>query len=584
MCLSGGCGSPERGDTIDGHAESLRKRKIKLADPADAIVRAKSQTTKVWFICCNKMCSFIWNAQPYSVIAAARPTSCPHCGDLSTTPLCPAEKDCQVCVPKSLFARLDNILLKSGLTYTGSRDARTIRASTHEKLRFKHTCGHTVEMAGNTVISGTGCGFCSDPPQRLCPSDAECAICLRKTVAGAADALAAREVEYDTTKNPKPADQVFLQSHTICSWKCKTVDCGHTWRAATNNVCGKQRSSCPHCGDLSTTPLCPAEKDCPICVPKSLYAKLSKLFEKGLMYTGTLDTRTIRASTHQKLSFKHTCGHTIEMTGFNVISNDQGCGFCSDPPKRLCPSDAECAICLRKTVAGAADALAEREVEYDTTKNKPADQVFLQSHAFIWWRCKASDCGQLWRAAPNDVCGKRKSGCGRCAASKTERMVFERLLELTASTERDVRMDWCTNTSGRCALPFDMVARVDSAAGVQLNVIVEVDGAQHFGDCPFFNKSRSYQDILNTDRYKMQCALSQGYHVVRVHQEDAWKRRVDVLLELAGVLEEIRHAPAPGVWLIAADEGVYARHSLENGQEPTQPSSGKRKAPAIDAC
>ena len=79
----------------------------------------------------------------------------------------------------------------------------------------------------------------------------------------------------------------------------------------------------------------------------------------------------------------------------------------------------------------------------------------------------------------------------------------------------------------------------------------------------------------------MRCALSAGFHVIRVHQEDAWHRRVDVLAELAGVLEEIRHAPAPAVWFIADDKGVYARHSLENGQAPTQPepSSRKRKEP-----
>ena len=497
MCLSGGCGFPERGETISEHAESLSARKIKLADPVDATARAKS-TTKVLFVCLNPICNFIWNTPPYIVIAAARPTGCPHCGK-GRKPLCPAEKNCQICVPKSLFAQFTKLLLESGLTFIGSQDARTIRANTNVKLSFKHTCGHTIEMAGCEVTSGHGCGYCSNPPRHLCPSDAKCAICLPKSVAGAANALAERKVEYDAAKNKKPADQVFLNSNNFIWWRCKAEECNHTWRAAPNNVCGK---------------------------PK------------------------------------------------------RGCGYCSS--QRICPSDAKCTICLRKTVAGATDALAEREVEYDAAKNhKPTDQVFLGSNTSIWWKCKAMECNHTWRAPPYSVCGMMR-GCGKCTSAKTEKLVFERLLELTATAQRDFRAIWCTNTSSR-ALPFDMVAHVDSSTGVQLDVIVEVDGRQHFGAIPHFNKSRSYQDILNIDLYKMQCALSAGYHVVRVHQEDAWHRRVNVLAELAGVLEEIRHASAPGVWLIAVDKEVYVRHALDNGEPILQPEpnpSRKRKEPA----
>lgn len=80
------------------------------------------------------------------------------------------------------------------------------------------------------------------------------------------------------------------------------------------------------------------------------------------------------------------------------------------------------------------------------------------------------------------------------------------------------KYDWCRNV-GKTEryFPFDFSIE-------EYRLIIEVDGRQHY-----FKARRSWNPdaIQERDLYKMECAIKEGYTVVRIVQEDIWNDRND---------------------------------------------------------
>ena len=119
-------------------------------------------------------------------------------------------------------------------------------------------------------------------------------------------------------------------------------------------------------------------------------------------------------------------------------------------------------------------------------------------------------CNFLFKIRVNDH--DQGIGCNLCK-NKTELKVYEFLLSQNFNITYQAKFEWCRN---RNCLPFDFI--IDKC-------IIELDGRQHFKDIDFWNSS--FEEVLDNDIYKMKCAITNGYKIIRITQEDVWKDTFD---------------------------------------------------------
>ena len=81
--------------------------------------------------------------------------------------------------------------------------------------------------------------------------------------------------------------------------------------------------------------------------------------------------------------------------------------------------------------------------------------------------------------------------------------------------------DWCKKKN---KLRYDFIIE-------DLNIIIELDGRQHFEKVRIF-KNTDPQEQLKNDIFKNECAMKNGYTMIRVFQEDIYKEKTDILLKL----------------------------------------------------
>jgi hypothetical protein len=140
----------------------------------------------------------------------------------------------------------------------------------------------------------------------------------------------------------------------------------------------------------------------------------------------------------------------------------------------------------------------------------------------------------------------RKSGCP-CCKHKTERKLFEALLPLYPSLERQFRADWCRGAESGYHLPFDFCLP-------DRKILIELDGRQHFQQVWNW---RSPEEQNATDLFKEARANEQGYCMIRLLQEDVLDDKFDWLGELRAAIAE----------LMANGEGEVANVYLSLGEE-----------------
>lgn len=124
-----------------------------------------------------------------------------------------------------------------------------------------------------------------------------------------------------------------------------------------------------------------------------------------------------------------------------------------------------------------------------------------------------------------------------CVLKKTEAKVWSFLTLLHPSFRKQVSFDWCRNElhAKRTKLPFDFTSE-------SLRIIVELDGRQHFVQVSIWTSP----EVTNQrDRYKVQQALTHGYSVIRILQEDVWYDRIDWKSLLSREIERCSQLSVP---------------------------------------
>ena len=104
--------------------------------------------------------------------------------------------------------------------------------------------------------------------------------------------------------------------------------------------------------------------------------------------------------------------------------------------------------------------------------------------------------------------------CPKCV-NKSEVKLFDKLVSSGYTLMSQFCADWCKNPETDKYLPFDFVME-------EYKLIIELDGNQHFEQV---SNWKSPEITRQRDLYKMDCANSQGYTVIRILQEDVWNDR-----------------------------------------------------------
>ena len=178
-------------------------------------------------------------------------------------------------------------------------------------------------------------------------------------------------------------------------------------------------------------------------------------------------------------------------------NTDSWCIYCAN--RKLC-EDKDCKICFEKSFAS-----HKKSKNWSTANKITPRQVIKYSHKKYIFDC--NECNQDIILSISHI--MRNVWCS-CSKNKTELKLFKWLEEnfTNIKIQRQVKFDWCKNDKTKRYLPFDFVIN---------SIIIELDGPQHFEQV---SNWKSHDLTQDSDIYKMQCAFTQNYNVIRIIQID----------------------------------------------------------------
>ena len=150
--------------------------------------------------------------------------------------------------------------------------------------------------------------------------------------------------------------------------------------------------------------------------------------------------------------------------------------------------------------------LVKKNVDQHGNKIEPRN-IFRCSHIKYIFTC---DHHHDFESALNNVTILNR-WCPICV-NKTEKKLYEQLLQIYPNIVSQFRVDWCKNIISKRDLPFDFVLE-------EQKVIIELDGNQHFVQVMNW---KTPEEQFENDQYKEKCANENGYSVIRIIQEDVW--------------------------------------------------------------
>ena len=173
-------------------------------------------------------------------------------------------------------------------------------------------------------------------------------------------------------------------------------------------------------------------------------------------------------------------------------------------------------------------------------------ELTLQSNKKFWFKC--DKCPHPFDAALANIANGR--WCPVCK-NKTEKKLLEFLKTKEMSVEIQLKFDWCKNPETGRYLPFDFQ--------VFGKIIIELDGAQHFKQV---SNWQSPEDSQERDIYKMEQALNNDKHIIRILQEDVWDDKNDWENKLLEAIAKLKEISEPELICIGDNE-VYKQYSIE---------------------
>ena len=371
--------------------------------------------------------------------------------------------------------------------------------SSNKKYLFDCVCGHNFVKRLNSIVKGSWCSYCSNPPQELC-IDEKCDKCFKNSFASH------NKSKYWSNKNKLKSNSVFKNSAKKYWFDC---DCDHKFETQLDSV--SKGSWCPYCCNNSQK-LCDI-LDCEICFNKSFASHNKSQFWSD---KNEIKPRYVFKNANSKYWFDCICGHNYEIM-LNNLNDNNSCPYCVKPSKLLCNNINECKKCYYKTFAN------HPKATFWSNENKlKPNQVFKSSHKKYEFICEKNH--KFYSAIYHISNGK---WCPKCI-NKTEQKLYDQLIKLYSTLEQQFKVEWCKN---KTYLPFDFIIP-------EYKIIIELDGLQHFKQvCNWSSPEVQEQN----DKYKMKCANNNGFSIIRILQEDVFYDTYDWLKELGDNIIKIKN-------------------------------------------
>jgi very-short-patch-repair endonuclease len=467
----------------------------------------KSLLNKYWFNC---TCGHQFNSSLYSITRIN--TWCPYCC-IPPLKLCENE-DCKSCLEKS-FALHPKAEFWSDINrdqpegYNGLFiHPRKIFNSSNTKYWFNCDCGHQFNSTLQHITckkQNTWCPYCCIPHKKLCEKK-DCKSCLENSFA------LHPKAEFWSDKNGDIKPRQVLKSSKDKFW-FNCVSCGHEFNVNLNMLTRNEKQWCSYCAHRQ---LC-ENKECKTCFEKSFASHIKAKFWSDK--NGHVKPRQVFKSSNTKYWFNCDCGHEFETCLCNITSlKPSWCYYCCSPSKRLCEKK-DCKTCFKKSFA------SHPKAEFWSEKNgyvKPR-QVCNGSDVKYWFNCVN---GHEFNASLSNI--SHNKWCPICV-NKTEKKLYEQLLQIYPNLNPQFRIDWCKNPNTDYFLPFDFVLK-------EQKIIIELDGIQHFKQVMNW---KSPEEQFENDQYKEKSANDNGYSVIRILQTDVLYDTYDWLNELKDSIEQI---------------------------------------------
>ena len=268
---------------------------------------------------------------------------------------------------------------------------------------------------------------------------------------------------------------------------------------------------CSYCGGKK---LC--DEDCKVCFDKS-FASYEGKTKSGVLKVDCWSEdnekkpREVFKSDNNKYKFKcPDCPHSFYLTLNNLTCSDSWCPYCIN--KKLC-NDEDCKFCFDKSFASyegkTPSGISKVSCWSKKNKKKPREVVKGSGKNY---KFDCLECNKEFSANPNHITNKN-NWCPNCK-NKTEKKLLDWLESSFSNMTimKEIKFSWC----GRRR--FDFYIK-------ELNLIIELDGRQHFEIVKLWKSS--VEDNRNTDIEKMYLANKNGITVIRLLQKDVYNDKND---------------------------------------------------------
>lgn len=287
-------------------------------------------------------------------------------------------------------------------------------------------------------------------------------------------------------------------------------DCKHTFKKELRDIVNKN-SWCPFCKGTNKE-LCD-NNDCKMCFEKSFASHPRAEFWSNM---NDSVPRKVFINARGKYFFDcKECGHTFETLMQSVTGKkNTWCSYCSEPPKLLCNDD--CDKCHNKSFASHS---RSSFWNYKLNKCNPR-QVFKQSNDKFHFICENN---HEFQNNLNHVVFSNR-WCSQCV-NKTEALLLKWFNDNTYNVKYQTRYDW-------------LKTRIFDYELIDYKVIVELDGIFHIKQVSNWT---NVEQVKKIDAEKNELALKNGFHMIRISQEDVWNNIASWELKLRECIDNTRN-------------------------------------------
>lgn len=338
---------------------------------------------------------------------------------------------------------------------------------------------------------------CTPTQMKLC-GNIDCAVCFERSLAST---IYAKLLCADGNEGYTPYT-IHRNSNKKFWFTCPNTNCTHRSLRDPSHLMRSFTKGCSYCKAGTFAKLCD-DNSCAQCYERSL---ASTGFADSVIpeWNNGITARQIRRNSQDPIWIKcTTCGHKIRKTPAKIGRRD-GCQYCTRGISGTVCGNIDCQQCFKRSFAS-----HEKAQYWDYEANgdaKPIDVCFSSSRIFTFI-CPFCTNPYISSLGNITVGG---NWCG-CLLNKTERKLHAWLCS-TYPEYTFVREFRIKSLSRR---RFDFFIK-------ELDLIIELDGKQHFSQVSNWKPAVHTQQI---DSYKALHAISAGYTVIRILQEDVWHDR-----------------------------------------------------------